>query len=129
MSTNQSDGLWTLGFGEVGATLKGMQDAGVTPELLARFRSNKAADKQWAKEMARIMLGNEQLSVTIPEPVKAVLLELLRTADVSAQEVFKANDFFIPSSCYCLIPSSFHIPSTFFLVPSSISISSGQTRA
>lgn len=61
-----------------------MQDAGVTPELLARFRSNKAADKQWAKEMARIMLGNEQLSVTIPEPVKAVLLELLRTADVSA---------------------------------------------
>ena len=84
MSTNQSDGLWTLGFGEVGATLKGMQDAGVTPELLARFRSNKAADKQWAKEMARIMLGNDQISVSIPAPVKAALLQFLRTADVSA---------------------------------------------
>lgn len=94
MATNSTDGLWTLGFGEVGATLKGMQDAGITPEILARFRSNKSDDKQWAKEMARIMLGNEQFSASIPAPIKAVLLELLRTADVSAQEAFKAADFF-----------------------------------
>jgi hypothetical protein len=94
MATNSTDGLWTLGFGEVGATLKGMQDAGITPELLARFRSNKAADKQWAKEMAQVILGNDQVSASIPAPIKAILLGLLRTADVSAQEAFKAADFF-----------------------------------
>jgi hypothetical protein len=94
MATNSTDGLWTLGFGEVAATLKGMQDAGITSEILARFRSNKATDKQWAEKMARLMLGNEQIAYSLPAPDRMVLLELLRTADGAAQEAFKANDFF-----------------------------------
>ena len=94
MTANTTNDLWTLGFDEVGATLKSMQDAGITPELLARFRSNKAADRQWAKEMAQIMLGNDQVRGSLSTPVKKVLLQLLRTVDGFAQELFVAIDFF-----------------------------------
>lgn len=45
MST--SSGLWTAGYGEIGATLKALEDAGVTLDHLARIRS----DKKFAKSV------------------------------------------------------------------------------
>lgn len=37
-----SSGLWTAGFGEIGASLKALEDAGVTLEHLTRLRTDKA---------------------------------------------------------------------------------------
>lgn len=50
-STNQS-GLWKVEFGELGATLKVLQDHGVTPDHLARLR----AEPDYAKRVAEFML-------------------------------------------------------------------------
>ena len=50
-STTQS-GLWTVEFGELGATLKVLQDHGVTPDHLARLR----AESDYAKRVAEFML-------------------------------------------------------------------------
>ena len=50
-STTQS-GLWTVEFGELGATLKVLQDNGVTPDHLARLR----AEPDYAKRVAEFML-------------------------------------------------------------------------
>jgi hypothetical protein len=50
-STTQS-GLWKVEFGELGATLKGLQDYGVTPDHLARLR----AEPDYAKRVAEFML-------------------------------------------------------------------------
>lgn len=44
----ESAGLWTLTFGELGATLKALQDHGVTPQHLVRVRS----DSKYAKRVA-----------------------------------------------------------------------------
>lgn len=53
MSTNQrQDGLWTVRFGELGATLKAFQDNGVTKKELARLR----AEPNYAKRVAEFML-------------------------------------------------------------------------
>lgn len=51
MSTNPS-GLWTIEYGELGATLKSLQDQGVTIDHLARLRS----DKDYARRVAEFML-------------------------------------------------------------------------
>ncbi len=51
MSTTQS-GLWTVEFGELGATLKVLQDNGVAPDHLARLRAEPA----YAKRVAEFML-------------------------------------------------------------------------
>ncbi|MFA6272110.1 MAG: hypothetical protein WC693_03300 [Patescibacteria group bacterium] len=45
------NGLWTVEFGQLGATLKALQDHGVTPEHLARIRS----DQDYAKSVAAYM--------------------------------------------------------------------------
>lgn len=50
-STTQS-GLWTASFGEVGATLKSLQDNGVSLDHLARLRS----DPDYARRVAEYML-------------------------------------------------------------------------
>lgn len=50
-STTQS-GLWKVEFGELGATLKVLQDHGVTPDHLARLR----AEPDYAKRVAEFML-------------------------------------------------------------------------
>ena len=50
-STTQS-GLWTANYGEVGATLKSLQDNGVTLDHMARLRSDPA----YAKRIAEFML-------------------------------------------------------------------------
>jgi len=50
-STTQS-GLWKVGFGELGATLKVLQDHGVTSDYLARLR----AEPDYAKRVAEFML-------------------------------------------------------------------------
>lgn len=50
--TIRPDGLWTATFGEVGATLKALQDHGVTPEHLARLR----AEPEYAKRVAEYIL-------------------------------------------------------------------------
>lgn len=50
-STTQS-GLWTASYGEVGATLKSLQDNGVTLDHMARLRSDPA----YAKRIAEFML-------------------------------------------------------------------------
>lgn len=50
-STNQG-GLWTASFGEIGATMKSLQDHGVTLEHLARLR----AEPEYAKRVAEYIL-------------------------------------------------------------------------
>lgn len=50
-STTQS-GLWKVEFGELGATLKVLQDHGVTPDHLARLR----AEPDYAKRVTEFML-------------------------------------------------------------------------
>lgn len=51
-STTQKSGLWKVEFGELGATLKVLQDHGVTPDHLARLR----AEPDYAKRVAEFML-------------------------------------------------------------------------
>src|SRR3989344_7372030 len=51
MSTNQG-GLWKASYGEVGATLKALQDHGGSTEHLARLR----AEPDYAKRVAEFML-------------------------------------------------------------------------
>lgn len=52
-STNQTkSGLWTAGFGEVGATLSALEKHGVTPDHLARLRG----EDTYAKRVAEFML-------------------------------------------------------------------------
>ena len=51
-STNQNSGLWTASYGEIGATLKALQDHGVTLEHLARLR----AEPNYAERVAEYML-------------------------------------------------------------------------
>lgn len=52
-STNQNNGLWTASYGEIGATLKALQDNGVTPDHLARLRSEPEYTKRVAKYIIR----------------------------------------------------------------------------
>jgi len=67
------DGLWTLGFGEVGATLKVLQDLGVTKDHLARARAEPNYARRVAaaflsggitgsisQQLARALMGNER---------------------------------------------------------------------
>jgi len=51
-STTQPSGLWNITFGELGATLKALQDHGVTREHLARLR----AEPDYARRVAKFML-------------------------------------------------------------------------
>lgn len=51
-STNLGGGLWKAGFGEIGATLKALEDHGVTLEHMARLR----AEPDFAKRVAEFML-------------------------------------------------------------------------
>jgi len=51
-STKLFGGLWTASFGEIGASLKALQDRGVTGEHLARLRS----EPDYAKRVAEFML-------------------------------------------------------------------------
>ena len=93
MPTNpEKDGLWALGFGALGATLKGMQDAGITLEMLARFRSIAPADKKWAKEVARTMRGASGAKQEV-QPLPS-LLRLIRTEKVVGAKLFTAREFF-----------------------------------
>lgn len=52
MKSTTNDGLWTVEFGELGATLKALQNHGVTPDHLARLR----AEDDYAKRVAEFML-------------------------------------------------------------------------
>jgi hypothetical protein len=52
MKSTTQNGLWTVEFGELGATLKALQDNGVTTDHLARIR----AEPDYAKRVAEFML-------------------------------------------------------------------------
>jgi hypothetical protein len=66
-STTQS-GLWNITFGELGATLKALQDHGVTLDHLARLR----ADPDYTKRVAEFMGSPvEATEVTSTPPVTA----------------------------------------------------------
>lgn len=52
MKGTTPSGLWTMEFGELGATLKSLQDNGVTLDHMARLRSDPA----YAKRIAEFML-------------------------------------------------------------------------
>jgi len=52
MKNTTQNGLWTVEFGELGATLKVLQDQGVTTEHLARLR----AEPDYAKRVAMFIL-------------------------------------------------------------------------
>ncbi len=49
---NGMGGLWTAGFGQIGATLKALENEGVTLEHLTWIR----ADPDYAKKVAKVML-------------------------------------------------------------------------
>jgi hypothetical protein len=66
-STTQS-GLWNITFGELGATLKALQDHGVTLEHLARLRAEPDYAKRVAEFMGSPVEGTE---VTSTPPVAA----------------------------------------------------------
>lgn len=51
-STNRNSGLWTASFGEIGATLKMLQDNGVTLEHLSQLR----AEPEYARRVAEYIL-------------------------------------------------------------------------
>lgn len=53
MESTTKSGLWTASYGEIGATLKVLQDHGVTVEHLARLR----AEPDYAKRVAEFILG------------------------------------------------------------------------
>jgi hypothetical protein len=52
MKSTTNEGLWKVEFGELGATLKALQNHGVTPDHLARLR----ADDDYAKRVAALMV-------------------------------------------------------------------------
>lgn len=52
MENTTKNGLWTASYGEIGATLKVLQDNGVTVEHLARLRG----EPDYAKRVAEFML-------------------------------------------------------------------------
>lgn len=52
MKDTNLKGLWTMTFGEIGASLKVLQDHGITPEHWARLR----AEPSYAKRVAEFML-------------------------------------------------------------------------
>jgi hypothetical protein len=68
MSTNPS-GLWTIRFGELGATLKTFQDNGVTLDHLARLRS----DAEYAKRVAEFIRGGGLEAFTDQKLARAIL--------------------------------------------------------
>ncbi len=69
-STNQKqDGLWTIQFGELGATLKALQDNGVTKEHLARLR----AEPDYAKRVAKFMLQDDLIESTCQKLVRKIM--------------------------------------------------------
>ncbi len=53
MKSTTKSGLWTASYGEIGATLKVLQDHGVTVEHLARLRG----EPDYAKRVAEFILG------------------------------------------------------------------------
>lgn len=52
MKNTSQNGLWTASYGELGATLKALENYGVTKEHLARLR----AEPNYAKHVAKFML-------------------------------------------------------------------------
>lgn len=52
MKSTTQRGLWTVEYGKLGATLKALQDYGVTTDHLARLR----ADPDYAKQVAKFMI-------------------------------------------------------------------------
>jgi len=63
------DGLWTIGFGKIGATLKTLQDHGVTVEHLARLR----AEPDYAKRVAEFMLQGGLVGSVHQKLARAIL--------------------------------------------------------
>ena len=68
MSTNQG-GLWKASYGEVGATLKALQDHGVSTEHLARLR----AEPDYAKRVAEFMLRGGVSGSVNHQVVRAIM--------------------------------------------------------
>jgi hypothetical protein len=72
MSTNQKEGLWNATFGQVGASLKALEDAGVTLNYLALLRSDKSltravADLIIERTITPSAADNALLSILEPE--------------------------------------------------------------
>lgn len=63
-STNPKNGLWTASYGKIGATLKALQDYGVTLEHLARI----CAEPEFAKRVAEYILCG---GIKYPERAKS----------------------------------------------------------
>jgi len=68
-TSQQQDGLWTVQFGELGATLKALQDNGVTVEHLARLR----AEPDYAKRVAEFMLQGGLVGSVHQKLARAIL--------------------------------------------------------
>jgi len=71
MTTSTGSGLWNEGFGAVGATLKALEDAGGTAELLKLIRSNQDAAKavvEAGNAFLRNRYANEEVSSNYAYP-------------------------------------------------------------
>jgi len=59
-------GLWNAGFGEIGATLKSLENQGASLEILAKLRSNP----EYASAVAAFMIEKAQLEATKSNSLK-----------------------------------------------------------
>lgn len=69
LEKRKTNGLWTVSFGELGATLKILQDHDVTPNDLARLR----ADPELAKRVAAIIHHGSNEGSTSQERARAIM--------------------------------------------------------
>lgn len=94
MTTQLTTSLFRLGVNNATALLKGLQDAGLTSELLSRFESNDPADKSWTRAMVKYMLENEQIITAKTESTKKQVIKRLGSVCGNEQKNFVLDDFF-----------------------------------
>lgn len=88
-------GLWNAGFGEIGATLKSLEDAGVTIDHLAMIRS----DEELAKKIADLCRATE------PSDIKSVWTRIYKryfNRRVNLVDVI-IPDHYDPEKHFCVI--------------------------
>jgi len=92
---SNKSGLWNAGFGEIGATLKSLEDAGATVDHLALLRS----DAELAKQMVAVLKAAE------PQDIQSVWQRIYkkyfnRKVDFSQLTIPAAYD---PKKHFCVI--------------------------
>ncbi len=81
--TTSGSGLWNEGFGAIGATLKSLEDAGVTPLGLKKIRSNPAL----AAQIAKLLAGRERRTKYVYPPEYTGLSSITQQVKLLQQKV------------------------------------------